>query len=210
MMGWDEAFLQSAVDTCTNLSGQITDCPLFTIQDPSVYGNCNVTLPAAIVSENVVGPVTTLPGNPAIASGPAPADAATAGENTGTTMSAIVAPTLSYSAGSSLASSDTYVPGGIFLVSASKTFVPQTTTAPSTPTTTDAVQAAHITTAPKLFSSVPAQSYFSTEISTSGQAVIEILWAEEVVTVTESVTATATVVGKRNKRHLHKHRNNGA
>ncbi|KAH0122003.1 hypothetical protein KCU82_g22542, partial [Aureobasidium melanogenum] len=32
-MGWDSSdFLQSAVDTCTNASGQIQDCPLFDIQ----------------------------------------------------------------------------------------------------------------------------------------------------------------------------------
>jgi len=115
MMGWDEAFLQSAVNTCTNLSGQIEDCSLFTIQDSSAYGNCNITLPAAIASENVVGPLSTIPGNPVIAAGPGYADGATAGGSATTTV-VNVAPTLSYSAGISLASSDTYIPGAIFAV----------------------------------------------------------------------------------------------
>lgn len=124
IMGWDEAFLQQAVDTCTNLSGKIEDCPLFHIQSSSVYGTCNITLPAALADEDVVGPRSGLPGGCAIQSGPGLATGAMAGvSNTGmasapassaapssakgsstataTETSAIV-PTLSHSAGSTI------------------------------------------------------------------------------------------------------------
>lgn len=188
-MGWDPVFLQNAVDTCTNPSGQIEDCPLFNIQ--TEYPVCNITLPSALVDENVVGPIPNLPGNVPIVSGPGPASGATAGSPvTGappapSSVGSQVIPTLSYSAGSSLASTDTYQPGGIFAVS-----VPTTT-----PSVTQAPVAATSNT----------ESFFSTQYTTSGQNVLEVLWIEEIVTVTASTTTTAMVPGRKRhlKRHLH-------
>jgi hypothetical protein len=194
-MGWDESFLQSAVNQCTNPSGQITDCALFDIQDESVYGNCNFTVPSALANENVVGPVSSLPGNPAIASGPGYAsDAKASGSgSTPATTSAAVAnpvPTLSHSDGVTLASSDTYVPGAVFaaVTGSSAGYA--------------AAAAAAVTSAPSS-SSIDTQSYFSTAYSTSGNIVNEVLWVEELVTVTASMTATMTLPGR--KRHLHQH-----
>lgn len=124
IMGWDEAFLQKAVDTCTNLSGKIEDCPLFDIQSESVYDTCNITLPADLADEDVVGPRSGLPGGCAIQSGPglatgamagasntrmasAPASSATPslakGSSTATaTETSAIVPTLSHSAGSTI------------------------------------------------------------------------------------------------------------
>lgn len=196
-MGWNETFLQDAVDQCTNLSGQIEDCALFDVQDASVYGNCNITLPSAIADENVVGPVSTLPGNPAIASGPGYASGAEAGAAGSTpaptSAAANPVPTLSHSAGVTLASSDTYVPGAVFAA------VTGSSAAYDAP-------AASITAAPSV-SSVDTQSYFSTEYSTSGQVVNEVLWVEELVTVTASMTSTMTLPAR--KRHLHQHQQRG-
>ncbi|CZR56548.1 related to glyoxal oxidase precursor [Phialocephala subalpina] len=218
MMGWEEDFLQQAVDTCTNLSGQIEDCALFTIQDSSVYGNCNVTLPSAIAKENVVGAVSTMPGNPVIAYGPGYASGAAAGGNSatataggvaGTTQSAM---TLSYSAGISLASSESYVPGGIFAVSTGASFA-LSTAATSTPTSSPSVAATSPTTAAAAFVAASivesaGPSYFSTAYQTlDPNTVEEILWLEEVITVTEASTATVTVPAR--KRHLHGHRRGG-
>jgi hypothetical protein len=70
MMGWDEHFLQSAVDTCTNPSGQIEDCPLFNIQSSDKYSNCDITLPQPLMAEKVLDDMSTLPGNVPIAYGP--------------------------------------------------------------------------------------------------------------------------------------------
>ncbi|ORY82435.1 hypothetical protein BCR37DRAFT_347273, partial [Protomyces lactucae-debilis] len=55
--GWDPAFLQQAIDTCTSSSGQMQDCPLFDLQ----YGQqCHVT---PQVNELVNGaPLAKLPG----------------------------------------------------------------------------------------------------------------------------------------------------
>jgi hypothetical protein len=198
-MGWDEAFLQSAVDQCTNLSGQIEDCALFDIQDASVYGSCNMTVPSALEADNVVGPVSTLPGNPAIASGPGYASGAEAGGSGSTpaTTSAAAAnpvPTLSHSDGVTLASSDTYVPGAVFaeVTSSSASLA--------------AVAEVAVTSAPSS-SSIDTQSYFATSYSTSGNIVNEILWVEELVTVTASMTATMTLPAR--KRHLHQHQQRG-
>ena len=198
-MGWDEPLLQSAVDQCTNLSGQIQDCALFDIQDASVYGNCNFTVPSALEAENVVGPVSNLPGNPAIASGPGYAAGAEAGGpgSTPPTTSAAAAnpvPTLSHSDGATLASSASYVPGAVFAEVASSSG------------SQGAVAAAAVTPAPSP-SSVDTQSYFATSYSTSGNIVNEVLWVEEFVTVTDSMTATMTLPAR--KRHLHQHQQRG-
>jgi len=202
MMGWDPIFLQDAVDQCTNLSGQIEDCALFDIQSADAYSNCNIALPSAIASENVMGPMPTLPGNVPIASGPGPANGATAGgTETGppaappspvVTSGSQTLPTLSYSAGSSLASTDTYIPGGIFAVSIA-----------SSSSKVAGPVAPQVTPAPSAAPPSNTKSYFSTQYTTSGAAVLEVLWVEEIVTVTDPITSTMTVPGR--KRHLKRH-----
>lgn len=191
-MGWNETFLQSAVDTCTNLSGQITDCALFDIQDASVYGNCNITLPSPLANENVVNPSPSLPGNVPIQSGPAYAtDAGRAAAPPPPTSSAAPnpVPTLSHSDGVTLASSATYVPGAVF--------------AEISGAAANSPEAPAITAAPAPFpsSSSDTQSYFTTSYVTSGQVVNEVLWVQDVVTVTVDATMTLPV----RKRHVHHH-----
>ncbi len=53
MMGWERSFLQSAVDTCTNPSGQIEDCALFDIQSSADFSSCKIKLPDAIAKEAI-------------------------------------------------------------------------------------------------------------------------------------------------------------
>jgi hypothetical protein len=75
IMGWQsEDFLQSAVTTCTNSSGQISDCPLFDIQPDSDATNCFINTPAPIADEAVSTDLAHLPGRVAIQSGPQPAN----------------------------------------------------------------------------------------------------------------------------------------
>ncbi len=211
LMGWDEKFLQDAVNTCTSASGLIGDCPLFTIQDSSVYGSCNITLPAAIENENVVSGMTALPGDGVIAYGPGYADGEAAGASPTT---AAAKPTLGYSAGSSVASSGTYVPGAIFLASVSVSGAVEAAEV-AMPTTTDAAPSttmSYITTpAPAIpTSTADAQTFYSTSYSTaaSGQ-VLEILYVVEDVTVTEWATSTTYVPGRKKRgliRHQHGHK----
>jgi hypothetical protein len=183
-MGWDEDFLRSAVNTCTNLSGQITDCPLFTIQDSSIYGNCNITEPAALASENVLNPVGSLPGNVPIASGPAYAKSAVA-------LSDVSKPAAPVKAVPAPAPATATMPAGPSNSDSSTTTKTRTTTSTSFVTVSRPP--------PPPTSSV---SYYSTQYLTTGQVVNEVLWVEDVVTVTEQVTATVSVYARD---HLHKH-----
>lgn len=196
-MGWEEDFLQDAVDTCTNASGEISDCPLFTIQDSATYSDCNFTVPTTLVKELVDGLLTTLPGDPTIAYGPAPANAGVAVQSSGA-----IVPTLSYSSGKSVATSATYSLGDIFIAKAAASDVVSSSAAAAVTVPTAAVpakeEAPATTSAPSIASAVATQSIFSTEYQTSAGVVDEILWVEEVVTVTANSPAR--------KRHLHKHR----
>lgn len=259
IMGWDEEFLRKAVNTCTNLSGLTSDCPLFTMQDPSVYGSCNLKpLPSiAAFEEEKESDLDQLPGNLAITPGPAYANGETAespddsgklkespGEKSEELLEDVpekkledvpeeeledvpeeelednveekpeetpedkpeekleetpedrpeevpVIPTLSYSAGVPLASSDEYFPGGILQVNES----------PIMPSSS-------ITLAPQV--NVEAtlsdtRSYFSTNYQTLGQEVVKVVWIEEIVTAT--VTSTVMLTPQLSKRsHLMYHR----
>ncbi len=75
MMGWDEGFLQQAVDNCTNSSGMVEDCPLFKLQTEEQADQCGIPVPNHIEAEDVQGPgLTSLPGNLPILQGTATMD----------------------------------------------------------------------------------------------------------------------------------------
>jgi hypothetical protein len=77
LSGWDEGFLQNALNTCTNGSGDIRDCPLFDINMGN--GNsCQYTPPRIAAVENCGSPRTSLCGRN--------------GQNTGHSSPAPVAP----------------------------------------------------------------------------------------------------------------------
>ncbi|KAI9852480.1 MAG: hypothetical protein M1838_000574 [Thelocarpon superellum] len=86
--GWDPAFLQQATDQCTNPSGQIQDCPLFTIQDQDAEGQCKIQTPPVLAQENCASPGGQLPGEAAIQSGPQPATEAPAATSAAAASSA--------------------------------------------------------------------------------------------------------------------------
>jgi hypothetical protein len=53
LTGWDVNFLQSAINTCTNLNGKIESCPLFTLKEP----RCDkFSAPVEMQRENCAGP----------------------------------------------------------------------------------------------------------------------------------------------------------
>lgn len=68
LSGWNESFLQSAIDTCTNNSGRLEDCPVFNLQY-DVAAKCSWT-GTSLIQENVFGPRATLPGCNPISFGP--------------------------------------------------------------------------------------------------------------------------------------------
>ncbi|TEY44679.1 hypothetical protein BOTCAL_0347g00100 [Botryotinia calthae] len=218
IMGWDEDFLQEAVDTCTNDSGEISDCAIFDIQDVSVYGSCNFTVPSALKDEDVVGPMATLPGNCPIQSGPGLATgmAGTYGTSSAkgssaitTTSSAAVVPTLSFSAGSTIVASlgQIYAPGGVFAAvesgisysaSSSSTAAAEAIAAVPSPATT-------LLTTPAPFYSTSYSTTTAISPLNEKVEVDEVVWVEEDVTITVTTTATATATGLARRRHLHEH-----
>lgn len=198
-MGWDETnfTLQDAVDTCTNLDGEIESCPLFTVISEEEQGECQFDMPAALAKEDVAGPIASLPGNIALAWGPAPADAADAASATAVATTAAV-PTLSYSAGSTASVNGSYVPGNIFKV---------------TPTTTTVIAAATdnaVTSASDPLITLATSTY--TYTGASGDITIsEIVYEEAITWVTEMTTTTVYVeptgVARRDAHaHAHRHR----
>jgi hypothetical protein len=61
--GWNIATLQQAIGSCTNLSGVIEDCSIFSLQPPSQAGQCILPPPAAVANESCVGTQSGLCGN---------------------------------------------------------------------------------------------------------------------------------------------------
>ncbi|KAF2754663.1 hypothetical protein EJ05DRAFT_479101 [Pseudovirgaria hyperparasitica] len=68
--GWDVGFLQNAVNTCTNLSGNIGDCPIFTLQSETEAAKCKMDMPKMLNDDDCKGPRQGLPGNVAVQAGP--------------------------------------------------------------------------------------------------------------------------------------------
>lgn len=223
IMGWDEDLLQNAVNTCTNPSGQIEDCPLFNIQSEQDQTSCQLKqLPQKLVKEDVTGIVgDSLPGNVAIQYGPQPATQVNPPQQTTT----VAVPSVGYSAGTTATSSGSVLPGQVF----KETSAYDAATAPTPSATPDAaaspdnpaliVGAANIESAPGVPSSTAASAapaptaspeptaapaaapvddglpIVRTEYITNGNIVSEIVWKEQVVYVTRSsdVTLTTTV-----------------
>ncbi|PNY28907.1 Uncharacterized protein TCAP_01175 [Tolypocladium capitatum] len=175
MMGWDEAFLQKAVNTCTNLSGKIEDCPLFNVVDQGKATKCNLRLPLPkpIIGENVQGPVANLPGNVQVLGG---------GSGDNRNGPAAPKPALTYVPGQKPSDSASPLPGQIFKDKSSSAAgfgIEAVTVQPTTPPAT--------TPAPEI------KSYYSTQYVTNGNVVSKILWVEQFVYVTQYTDTTTTV-----------------
>jgi hypothetical protein len=186
-MGWDGNFLQQAVDTCTNPSGEIQDCPLFEIQSEDVYSSCTFPIPPALSSECAAlsGPMTAIPGNVQISPGPGYAKPG---------GSAPEAPALSLSADSLIASTGTFVPGVAFASVATES---PSSPPPSLPSSS---VAAPTPTPEGPHTLLPGQKILSTTYSTYSQQVVEIIFIEEEVTVTVDDFATMPTPAVKHKR----------
>ncbi|KAG9230027.1 hypothetical protein BJ875DRAFT_169743 [Amylocarpus encephaloides] len=223
VMGWDTAFLQKAVNQCTNPSGQISDCDLFDIQESSVYGNCNIAMPKELQSEDVLGPMPSLPGNVKVISGPGYAKGDSPGSSAAPAKTsekpvevvpATSAPVATYTPATTLPTGSQPTYGGIFAVKESS----------SASASVDVnIHALAMPTPSPSGTAAPPQSYYSTQYITNGNIVSEILLVEERVTVTASETSTQvnmvthvqtnTVVAPpasvRRRAHMHRHQRVG-
>ncbi|KAH0151473.1 hypothetical protein KCU67_g10250, partial [Aureobasidium melanogenum] len=201
-MGWDSSdFLQSAVDTCTNASGQIQDCPLFDIQTEAQEQQCTINTVDAIKDDNPLGPRDGLPIAVPIQSGPAYASlypvvlagdetqaAATStkasSQVTSAASSSAVVPTLSYTPGTSSVT-DKYG-GGILRANTASSYI-QTESAS---TVTAPASLANAKTDAN--GNIVATSYY-----TSGNQVMEMMIEEVDVTVTATAVETANAHARR-------------
>ncbi|KAJ9131255.1 WSC domain-containing protein [Pleurostoma richardsiae] len=226
MMGWKEEILQEAVNVCTNGSGKIADCPVFTdVEDTALPGECQMPLPANLAKENVVSVAGTLPGNVAIQYGPQQATLGVQATDATSPTTAVSIPTLSFSV-AQVNTAGTYGVGDVLhsttTTSTSITSpaatpliagvtmakgadpVPALPSSPSSPSTTSA---------PVATDSGLSYDVISTQYLTNGPIVSEIVWEEAIVYVTETdavtstilVTATAPAKVRRGS-HLHRHR----
>lgn len=189
MMGWDESFLQKAVNTCTNPSGKIEDCPLFNVVDHNTATSCKLQnkLPKAASNEDVRGPMIGLPGGVKITFADGHEEGSSAPKS-----SAAPKPSLTYSAGERPSNAASPLPGQVFKEKAAA-----------------AAAAAAVTSAPAPPVVSKAPEFFSTEFITKGNTVSEILWKQELVTVTETVDAVETGAAQavHHKRHALGRRN---
>lgn len=74
--GWDDGVLQEAVDTCTNDSGVLEDCPVFKIQDQAKQNECKMNVPPSIKAEEYEFCPKGLPGDVKVSTGPGYVDGA--------------------------------------------------------------------------------------------------------------------------------------
>jgi hypothetical protein len=218
-MGWDSVdFLQSAVDTCTNASGQIEDCPLFNIQTEAEEGQCKIKDVAEISGDNPLLNTNGLPIAVPIQSGPSYATnypvvlagdatqaaasstkaaassskAAASSQITSAASASAVVPTLSYTPGTS-SITDKYG-GGILLANTASSYVQ--TASLSTVTAAASLSDAETDAA----GNIVATSWY-----TSGNQVMEMMIEEVDVTVTATAVETANAharrhVGKEHRR----------
>ncbi|GAB7351152.1 hypothetical protein MBLNU459_g1605t1 [Dothideomycetes sp. NU459] len=220
-MGWNsQDFLQSAVDTCTNASGEIQDCPLFDIQSDSVAAQCTFKEPDELSDDNPLGPRDGLPISVPIQSGPAYAStyavvlandatvssassaaASTTSSAAQSSQTSAVVPTLSYSAAT--ASVTDQYGGGILVANTAATYVPSDTSSAAASSTVESSAAAPaVTSAASLESAVASNNAVATSIWTSGNQVIEMMIEEVDITVTATAMVTPNA---KNRRHLQEH-----
>lgn len=70
MMGWEDDVLQEAIDSCTNLSGNIEDCNIFDIQSEDDQRQCEFHMPLTLKKEDCSVHDEGLPGGMPVEWGP--------------------------------------------------------------------------------------------------------------------------------------------
>ncbi|KAM7198054.1 protein of unknown function (DUF1996) domain containing protein [Naviculisporaceae sp. PSN 640] len=190
IMGWEDGVLQKAVNTCTNPSGKIYDCPIFDIQPRHEEESCRMQTPVMLKNEMVVGKVGAgLPGGVMIQEGPAPATA----KHPVSETASVSIPTVTYTPGVK-PTGTLNLPGQI---------LHETTS--STSSSADIQALAQPTTTPAPIPTPEDDGKYSivrTEYITEGNVVNMIVVKEAVEYVT--VTST-TVLAPKARRHLHRH-----
>lgn len=208
IMGWESAdFLGQAIETCTDASGEVSDCPLFDLQSDSDAAQCTFAMPADLEDDDCAGPRDGLPVGVPVQSGPQPA---TKYPVVGETAAASSSATSPASSQTSVSSIPTYASAKSTSSTAESAAIP---TAYSSEVS--AAAAAPATTAAPSYSA-PASSDddLTTTWITSGYEVYEMVIVETDVTVTATGSAAAYSTPSstpsapsynKHKRHMEKH-----
>ena len=217
IMGWEsQDFLQQALDTCTNQSGEISDCPLFTIDRESPK-DCKFETPKELKDDDCHGPRDGLPVDVPIQYGPELATKypiagrkghqTTGIENTAAPSTYTEMPTLTYSPLDPQSSKSAM--GGIVVAKYSSgadgDYAESQATGSETPESWVSPQPSSQTPQPSPeTTAAPASSeqpeFEATSYLTNGNTVVELFIDEVDVTVTATSTAT-----QYEKRHGHAH-----
>ncbi|KAJ2902906.1 glyoxal oxidase precursor [Zalerion maritima] len=182
--GWNQTILENALDQCHSESGQIRDCPVFDIVDKEIYEACKLTLPDAIADEQTFGLLSGLPGGVAITE---------PGEESDDPLVVNNEPEIS-------ATGSTDEPSTSAAQEPSTEAVESTVTPTPTPSSDPVInEPAATTEPPEPVDESISYSVVSTQYSTEGNKVYEIVWEEAWVYVTEELTSTVTVSSGPNK-----------
>ena len=216
-MGWNGTFLQDAVDTCTNLSGNIWDCPLFTLQGDDEAAQCKFDMPAALKTDDCQGPREGICGDIKIQAGPGPATYGSASAtgsapaSSETTTGSAASPSssssyfpsaVSYSPGTLVVTGDPHGPVTIAKAITTSTASTSVIAISSTATSFTAESITPVATAVE-----DSASPISTSVYTVGNEVHEDVLEQVQLTVTATPTAA---VRRHMDAHLqHYHRRHG-
>ncbi|KAI0380846.1 hypothetical protein F5Y04DRAFT_92880 [Hypomontagnella monticulosa] len=235
MTGWDVDFLQEAIDTCTNDSGDIRDCPLFVNQGPlqsdSDQDSCHFDIPSILASEDGSAiNLQNLPGNIQIQAGPQSATPGAGGlppvlsaassllpslNALGFSNSAQPTPSTSSSPAPSSTAPEAFIESAPTQLSSANFNILASPVEQTSSSTPSPAPPAPTTTPAPVVTSEPGVSYevVSTQTITNGAQVEVIVWKEPVVYVTEDSVTTVTVASppvkaarKLRERHAWRHR----
>ncbi|CAG9954043.1 unnamed protein product [Clonostachys rosea f. rosea IK726] len=152
IMGWEPGFLQEAIEICTNASGKIEDCPIFNVVDEATARECKMKTPSVLSSENVNGPLSSLPGNVEITYGDGSSDGDDDSKPSKTT------PALTYAPGQTPSDAASPLPGQVFKESSVYVAPVPTTTSSSSSTSSTSSSSTTISTSEVVISSSTTSS----------------------------------------------------
>ncbi|KAI1651968.1 uncharacterized protein F4817DRAFT_355902 [Daldinia loculata] len=204
MTGWDVDFLQEAIDTCTNASGNIRDCPLFMnngpLQTDEEQNSCEFDVPPMLAQEDgSARNLANLPGNIQVQAGPQSATPGAGDANPIISAATSLLGGFFGSASSSTTSSSipavTSSSASVESVPVSQNFGALAVPPAETPSSSTPLPTPPTTTPAPAVTSDPGVSYevVSTQTITRGSQVEVVIWKEPVVYVTEESITTVTV-----------------
>lgn len=155
MFGWEDGFLQQAVDTCTSETGLVGDCEIFRLQSEAKQRQCFFDMPSELRHENVHMDASGLPGDIPIQWGPKYAAMSMPSDSASTTTALLPSVSIPSIPLPSLSLSLTLDPGNMIgniddfgtqeAAAATTTFSTATSTSNPTPTPTTSIEVDSIT-----------------------------------------------------------------